>query len=144
MSYLPFPRQSAAETNDPEPESDVQFLLFRAPSVVIQEDKANACPKQDKRRGFWDRRHGIAGAPGARDRERLERLCRYVARSPLAIDRLQLLPDGRIDKATIGTNWGQKAISVRIAGDVPPHFRIRDSRGARRWSGRGRYCSWLR
>ena len=32
----------------------------------------------------------------ARDRERLERLCRYVARPPVATERLSLLPDGRV------------------------------------------------
>jgi len=32
----------------------------------------------------------------ARDRVRLERLCRYAARPPLAIERLSLLPDGRL------------------------------------------------
>src|SRR2546425_11147824 len=33
-------------------------------------------------------------AIAARDRVRLERLCRYAARPPLAIDRLEALPDG--------------------------------------------------
>ena len=32
----------------------------------------------------------------ARDRRRLERLCRYVARPPVATDRLERLPDGRL------------------------------------------------
>ena len=32
----------------------------------------------------------------ARDRLRLERLCRYTARPPLAADRLELLPGGRL------------------------------------------------
>ncbi|MDH3438798.1 MAG: transposase [Betaproteobacteria bacterium] len=32
----------------------------------------------------------------ARDRARLERLCRYTARPPLATERLSLLPDGRL------------------------------------------------
>ena len=32
----------------------------------------------------------------AGDRPRLERLCRYAARLPLAIDRLEALPDGRL------------------------------------------------
>ena len=35
-------------------------------------------------------------AVAARDRARLERLCRYVARPPIATERLSLLPDGRV------------------------------------------------
>ena len=32
----------------------------------------------------------------AHERERLERLCRYVARPPLAAERLSLAPDGKV------------------------------------------------
>ncbi len=32
----------------------------------------------------------------ANDRNRLERLCRYVARPPIALDRLEAMPDGRL------------------------------------------------
>jgi len=39
--------------------------------------------------------HANVAVP-ARDRARLERLCRYVARPPLAIERLSRLPDGRV------------------------------------------------
>ncbi len=39
--------------------------------------------------------HADVAVP-ARDRRRLERLCRYVARPPVATDRLQRLPDGRL------------------------------------------------
>jgi hypothetical protein len=39
--------------------------------------------------------HADVAVP-ARDRKRLERLCRYVARPPIAIDRLEALPDGRL------------------------------------------------
>ena len=39
----------------------------------------------------------LAGvAVPARDRDRLERLCRYVARPPVASERLSALPDGRL------------------------------------------------
>jgi len=41
------------------------------------------------------RGRGVACVP-ARDRVRLERLCRYTARPPLALERLSLLPDGRL------------------------------------------------
>ncbi len=33
---------------------------------------------------------------GAEDRDRLERLCRYILRPPVVEDRLELLEDGRI------------------------------------------------
>ena len=39
--------------------------------------------------------HADVAVPG-RDRRRLERLCRYVARPPLASERLEALPDGRL------------------------------------------------
>jgi hypothetical protein len=39
--------------------------------------------------------HANVAVP-ARDRNRLERLCRYVARPPVATERLSLLPDGRV------------------------------------------------
>jgi len=39
--------------------------------------------------------HGAVAVP-ARDRRRLERLCRYVARPPLANNRLEECPDGRL------------------------------------------------
>jgi hypothetical protein len=38
----------------------------------------------------------------AHDRRRLERLCRYVARPPLAIDRLESTGDWRIDSRLDG------------------------------------------
>ena len=42
--------------------------------------------------------HANVAVP-ARDRKRLERLCRYVARPPVATERLSLLPDGRVSYA---------------------------------------------
>ena len=39
--------------------------------------------------------HANVAVP-ARDRARLERLCRYVARPPVATERLSRLPDGRL------------------------------------------------
>jgi hypothetical protein len=50
-------------------------------------------PLQARFRGFD--LHAEVAVP-AGDRERLERLCRYMARPPLAHDRLERLPDGRI------------------------------------------------
>jgi hypothetical protein len=39
--------------------------------------------------------HADVSVPG-RDRKRLQKLARYVVRSPLALDRLEALPDGRL------------------------------------------------
>ncbi len=50
-------------------------------------------------------------AVGFRDREGLERLCRYVARPPLASDRLDLLPDGRV-RLTLKTPWHDGTTSL--------------------------------
>ncbi len=47
--------------------------------------------------------HAAVAIP-ARDRRRLERLCRYVARPPLANDRLEELPDGRL-AVRLKTPW---------------------------------------
>jgi hypothetical protein len=47
--------------------------------------------------------HAAVAVP-ARDRRRLERLCRYVARPPLAHDRLEVTPDGRL-ALRLKTRW---------------------------------------
>jgi hypothetical protein len=47
--------------------------------------------------------HADVAVP-ARDRRRLERLCRYVARPPLANDRLEEHPDGRLT-IRLKTRW---------------------------------------
>jgi hypothetical protein len=47
--------------------------------------------------------HADVAVP-ARDRRRLERLCRYVARPPLAHDRLETMPDGRL-AVRLKTRW---------------------------------------
>jgi hypothetical protein len=47
--------------------------------------------------------HAAVAVP-ARDRRRLERLCRYVARPPLANDRLEEHPDGRL-LLRLKTRW---------------------------------------
>jgi hypothetical protein len=47
--------------------------------------------------------HAAVAVP-ARDRRRLERLCRYVARPPLANDRLEEHPDGRL-ALRLKTRW---------------------------------------
>jgi hypothetical protein len=47
--------------------------------------------------------HADVAVP-AIDRKRLERLCRYVARPPLALDRLETMPDGRL-AYRLKTRW---------------------------------------
>ncbi len=47
--------------------------------------------------------HADVAVP-ARDRNRLERLCRYVARLPLALDRLEASPDSRL-AYRLKTRW---------------------------------------
>src|SRR5690606_38801090 len=49
-----------------------------------------------------------ATAVDGRDRKRLERLCRYLARPPIAQDRLELLADGRVHY-TLKKAWSPAA-----------------------------------
>ncbi len=67
-------------------------------------------------------------AVGRRDREGLERLCRYIARPPLASDRIEVLPDGRV-RLALKTPWHDGTTSLvftrqdfvaRLAALVPP------------------------
>jgi len=71
--------------------------------------------------------HADVAVPG-RDRKRLERLCRYVARPPIAIDRLEALPDGRL-AYRLKTRWRDGTTHVlmerhelleRLAPLIPP------------------------
>jgi hypothetical protein len=71
--------------------------------------------------------HADVAVP-ARDRRRLERLCRYVARPPIAIDRLEALPDGRL-AYRLKTRWRDGTTHVlmerhelleRLAPLIPP------------------------
>jgi hypothetical protein len=54
--------------------------------------------------------HAAVAVP-ARDRRRLERLCRYVARPPLANDRLEELPDGRL-AVRLKTPWRDRTSHI--------------------------------
>jgi hypothetical protein len=71
--------------------------------------------------------HADVAVP-ARDRKRLERLCRYVARPPLALDRLEAMPDGRL-AYRLKTPWRDGTTHVlmerhelleRLAPLIPP------------------------
>jgi hypothetical protein len=71
--------------------------------------------------------HADVAVP-ARDRRRLERLCRYVARPPIAIGRLEALPDGRL-AYRLKTRWRDGSTHVlmerhelleRLAPLIPP------------------------
>ena len=54
-------------------------------------------------------------AVSARDRRRLERLCRYVARPPLAHDRLEVRPDGRL-ALRLKTRWRDGTTHILMDG----------------------------
>ena len=71
--------------------------------------------------------HADVAVP-ARDRQRLERLCRYVARPPLALDRLEAMDDGRL-AYRLKTPWRDGTTHVvmerhelleRLAPLIPP------------------------
>lgn len=71
--------------------------------------------------------HASAAVPGT-DRPRIERLCRYVARPPLAQERLELLADGRV-RLQLKKTWadGTSAFGLqprdfiaRLVAAIPP------------------------
>jgi hypothetical protein len=71
--------------------------------------------------------HADVAVP-AHDRNRLERLCRYVARPPIALDRLEAMPDGRL-AYRLKTRWRDGTTHVvmerhelleRLAPLIPP------------------------
>jgi len=70
----------------------------------------------------------VPGGPRERERERLEHLCRYVARPALAAERLSELPDGRIaydlrrpwSDGTSRIVFEPLAFLERLAALVPP------------------------
>jgi hypothetical protein len=71
--------------------------------------------------------HADVAVP-ANDRNRLERLCRYVARPPIALDRLEAMPDGRL-AYRLKTRWRDGTTHVlmerhelleRLAPIIPP------------------------
>ncbi len=59
--------------------------------------------------------HADVAVP-ARDRRRLERLCRYVARPPLASDRLDERPDGRL-ALRLKTRWRDGTTHILMERD---------------------------
>jgi hypothetical protein len=90
------------------------------------EDIAEGPPPRCVREGGMSL-HADVAAP-ARDRRRLERLCRYVARPPIAIDRLEALSDGRL-AYRLKTRWRDGTTHVlmerrelleRLAPLIPP------------------------
>jgi len=76
--------------------------------------------------------HASAAVPGT-DRPRIERLCRYAARPPLAQDRLQELPDGRL-RLQLKKSWADGTtafvfepldfIARLVAAIPPPRFHL--------------------
>ncbi len=71
--------------------------------------------------------HADVGVP-ARDRAKLERLCRYVARPAIASERLELLPDGRV-RYRFKRAWQDGSVAVEFEcvpfyerGQAPPGY----------------------
>ena len=71
--------------------------------------------------------HADVSVP-ARDRQRLERLCRYIVRPPLALERLEALPDGHL-AYRLKTRWRdgtthivmeRRELLERLAPLIPP------------------------
>ncbi len=97
----------------------------------IEEDEAGVelratMPPRRVRQGGMSL-HADVAVP-ARDRQRLERLCRYVARPPLALGRLEALADGRL-AYRLKTPWRDGTTHVvmerrelleRLAPLIPP------------------------
>ena len=80
---------------------------------------------------------------GARDRAALERLCRYVSRPPLALERLAVLPDSRVS-LRLRRAWSDGTTAVvltaeelvrRLVARVPGAEPRRPAR-TRSWNGR--------
>jgi hypothetical protein len=76
--------------------------------------------------------HASAAVPGT-DRPRIERLCRYAARPPLAQERLEQLPDGRLrlglkkawaDGTAAFVLWPLDFIARLVAAIPPPRFHM--------------------
>ena len=90
----------------------------------------------------------------AHDRRRLERICRYVARPPLATDRLEELPDGRL-AVRLKTPWRDGTTHIlmerselieRLVPLIPPprahQLRIPRHLGALRQLARPGHTGW--
>ena len=94
-------------------------------------DAGNKPPNRCVRKGGMSL-HADVSVP-ARDRNRLERLSRYVLRQPLALERLEALPDGRLSYR-LKAQWRDGTTHIlmerhelleRLAPLIPPPGRIR-------------------
>jgi hypothetical protein len=94
------------EAAEPSPlEACMQMSLFGGTFLRLAAD-GTPVPVDDERFGTGIKSPWAAEAGGfnvhagvtvrAGDREGLERLCRYCARPPIALERISLLPDGRV------------------------------------------------
>ena len=97
----------------------------RSPAEVGT-DTSNQTPARCVRHGGMSL-HADVSVP-ARDRKRLERLARYVLRQPLALERLEALPDGRLSYR-LKTRWRDGTTHIlmerhelleRLAPLIPP------------------------
>jgi len=72
----------------------------------------------------------------ARDRERLEKLCRYAGRPAIAESRLRLLPDGRVGYS-LKKRWKDGTTAVVLEPQVLMERLRRQLRGSREAATRG-------
>ncbi len=82
-------------------EATLRQILLPLPRSGDAGDDPDATPRVPECRGMT--LHAAVAVP-ARDRRRLERLCRYVARPPLANERLEERTDGRL-LLRLKTRW---------------------------------------
>jgi len=84
-------------------------LLGLVPGARVQRLGADRARQSPARDSLWHARHAGFDLHGGRtvraaDRAGLERLCHYLLRPPLAQERIELLPDGRVG-LTLAHPW---------------------------------------
>ncbi|MBM3986143.1 MAG: hypothetical protein FJ296_10735, partial [Planctomycetes bacterium] len=125
---------------EPEPDAEPPGLLdeLAASSITGREAMRRGAqpgpPPPREPRGFcveqegFSLHAGVSVPGGARQREALERLCRYVTRPALATERLHERPDGRLEyelrhpwsDGTTAVVLQPRALLSRLATLVPP------------------------
>jgi len=114
--------RGVAASGDRAGQAPLRLLVSPAPAVSEIYDEND--PVAEVRGVNLHARQCVDG----RDRRQLERLCRYITRPPLAQDRLELRPDGKLE-LTLKSVWkdGTRAILlpprdliIRLIAAIPP------------------------
>ena len=114
--------RGVAASGDRAGQAPLRLLVSPAPAVSDIHDEND--PVAEVRGVNLHARQCVDG----RDRRQLERLCRYITRPPLAQDRLELRPDGKLE-LTLKNVWkdGTRAILlpprdliIRLIAAIPP------------------------